>query len=139
MGTGTGRKRGKTIWRVELTVLRRPVSFSDMTKEQKEATAAVTKAFNKLYREHDKKPAWHTKAYDAYNDWLLALHARALAFPKGKPTPFEAQAYEAFWKDKHFVFDVVIVYSMDEVDRTIPNSNLIERLGDFIEEIPTLF
>jgi protein-tyrosine phosphatase len=105
-----------------------------MTKAQEKATASVTKAFNKLYREHDKKPAWHAKAYDAYNDWLLALHARALAFPKGKPTPIEAQAHEAFWKDKHFVFDVVIVYSMDEVDRTIPNDNLIERLAEFIKD-----
>ncbi len=105
-----------------------------MTKTQKAATAAVTKAFKKLFREHEKD-AGSREAADAYNDWLLALHAKALAFPKGKPTPFEAQASDAFWKDKYFVFDVVIVYSMDEVDRTIPNDNLIQRLGDFIEEI----
>ena len=110
------------------------ISISLMTKAQEKASTAVKKAFKQLYRAHNEDPEGDD-ATDAYHRWLMALHEKAKAFPNGKPTAFEAQAEAAFREDKHFVFDVVITYSMDEIDRTIPNDNLVERLADFIEEI----
>lgn len=105
-----------------------------MTKKHEEATAAVNKAYKKFRRLHSRaRDTFNARA--AYDEWLLTLHTRALAFPKGKPTPFENQANEAYNRDPDFVFDAVIVYSMDEVDRTIPGSNLVEFMGEFIEDM----